>query len=347
MADDNRWMHQGAKRQMANAPSDATSAYIMQALKDKRNLEALEMLDSNHDKATTQAILNPILQLVAERVKETLAQGGVPKQDETTQLLNDHLKRTLTMRQIEDLDRRGSQNGSPIAETLQVMKAAGDAHRELSEMATRRAEQAEAEAAGQVGFAVQTERERNDFIMSIFSETKAQELKREQDMAQLQMKLMETQSSQQVAILSAKLDQLLMSKDQELERYKAQVELEKTRLLAEAQVQLAIKDKDHEIERLKQHSALPPSADPQYLYHMSWVRAQEEDRAAARAQQQAEHENRLKMYDWVREDVGPKGLDTLTTIAKQFGGGLSVDNAAAAAGVPPKPPSAPGIGGAG
>ncbi len=334
----NRWMRQ-AEQRVSNVPQDPVSNQIARSLKDERNLLALDVIRKNSGSAGLDAILLPIVQTVAEKVKEQLDQGGTPKQEDTTQLLNGYLKQKVTMLQIDDLERKNGGNGA-APDVMAFAKGAVDIQQGAAQTAIRMAEierqrrmEAEEEVSAAAAYARQEEQQKAQQTIEIIKEMNAmnqtmlQQLHtKEMEFKDYQMKTtvesIQKAAEDAIARISASSQEALALKDQ----------------LTQHQIE-ALK-KDYEIEKLKTQSALPLNQNPEYIHQLNWVNFNALQQQQALQHEQEKHESVLATHAMIREQL-PNVIQTVREFA---GGRISVDNPLASEGAPP-PPTGPGLGG--
>lgn len=315
------------------APSPVT-AQIAEAVRTVANVETLNRLRRTKGDDWMEAMMKPILQKVAGQLNQQLDQTGkLPAQDETSALIN----KMIQLQAVKAMGGHAEGGESQLNQTLQVMKTAAEAHKEVAQIERQRREEAETDVGGQIDAALTREQQRNDFMMSLIKETKDQELKREKELADLRVALVETRQSQEVSAINEKLDRVLNAKDQEILSIRAEAEKERIRLEAEHKTQLAMKDKDYEIADLRKQSALPLSADPQYLHQVNWVQHSARTMEQEERHKEESHKSWLKTQETLRDEL-PNVIQTVRDIV---GGGISADNPLAQA----PTPDGPGLGG--
>lgn len=337
----NRWQRKAEERKQGPVGNDPVSRQLATAVTDVRNAEMLQRLTGGREDANMQALLKPILETMAQQIVAQMQGGGkMPAQDETTAKLHQTLDR-LTMAQVAKSLVGSDTQSLPVTEMAQVNKMAMDTFKDVAATERQRREDAESDVGGQIEYAVQRERDHQNFVLELFKTTNEREMAREREIAAIREQIVEAKHSQEFTQLQEMLRAALSAKEAENAALREKFAVERAQLEMSHETQLKLRDKDLEIEKIK--ASQPVAATPELLWQTHQI-----NHAIAADNQELQHKKELHKatlatFEDIKQHV-PKALDIL---GQAVGGTLSLGNPLK--GAPPRPDddaAAPGLAGA-
>lgn len=335
----NMWLRQSQAPRATYTPTDPVSQQLERAVRDVRNAQTLEAMVGGKDDATTQAILTPILETVAQKVRETLAAGQTPKQDDTNQMLHDYLKQRLTMKQLDALE------GNPAASlpidmmkfaegAVNIQKAAAETAMSVADKERQLRLEAEQNVDGAAAYAREQEQQKAQQTIDIIKEMQATVLSMMEKSHAKDLEFKDYQMTATVESLKKTAEDAIASLKSTFENalsLKDQIFEHKTKLL----------EKDHALDLLNHKLAAQAPADPDYTWKMDQIQRDRLTWEREHKHQEAKDEEMIKTLGSLRTDIIPQAMDIMKTV---LGGGLSIDNPFGP-GNAGNPPDNPGLAG--
>lgn len=337
-----RWMRKAETPRNPALPQDPVSRQLVTAVQDLRYGQLLKTLANGEDDSTMQAIMKPLLEEVAGRLRQEFAAGRNPKQEDTNAMLADHLKQRLTMKQLEALDRDSGTQGSPkdimaFAEgAVNIQKAAADTALAAADRERQLRLEAEQNAGANAEYARQEEQQKANQQIELMDKMYQNMMAMTEKMADQRFQFAETlhqsalasiqkQAEDAIARISGSTQEAMATKEQLHEREKEILKLQF----------------GHELEKHK--IAMPLDKDPQYLHQMNYVYHNRRLQDAELAKLEKETESKLKTDETIRESI-PQIIQTVRELTS---GGLSFANPFAGGGdqTEGEPAESPGLGG--